>query len=73
MKVLMAPMAAMAETSGPFSRAAALCNELIEKKHEVAFCAAEDINYKKNRKYKKLLCTNSITTWNAYAYRQKNT
>ncbi|NRZ58391.1 UDP:flavonoid glycosyltransferase YjiC (YdhE family) [Clostridium beijerinckii] len=47
MKILIAPMAAMAETSGPFSRAAALCNKLIERKHEVAFCAAEDINYKK--------------------------
>lgn len=47
MKVLIAPMAAMAETSGPFSRAAALCHKLIEKNHEVAFCAAEDINYKK--------------------------
>ncbi len=47
MKVLIVPMAAMAETSGPFSRAAALCNKLIERKHEVAFCAAEDVNYKK--------------------------
>lgn len=47
MRVLIAPMAAMAETSGPFSRAAALCNKLIERKHEVAFCAAEDVNYKK--------------------------
>lgn len=46
MKILIAPMAAMAETSGPFSRAAALCNKLIERIHEVAFCAAEDVNYK---------------------------
>lgn len=47
MKVLIAPMAAMAETSGPFSRAVAVCNKLIERNHKVAFCAAEDINYKK--------------------------
>lgn len=52
MKILIAPMAAMAETSGPFSRAVALCNELIERNHEVAFCAAEDVNYKKIEKIK---------------------
>lgn len=46
MKVLIAPMAAMAETSGPFSRAAALCHKLIERGHEVALCAAEDVNYR---------------------------
>lgn len=46
MKVLIAPMAAMAETSGPFSRAAALSCKLLERGHEVAFCAAEDVNYK---------------------------
>lgn len=46
MRILIAPMAAMAETSGPFSRAVALCNKLIERNHEVAFCAAEDVNYK---------------------------
>ena len=46
MRILIAPMAAMAETSGPFSRAVALCNKLIERDHEVAFCAAEDVNYK---------------------------
>lgn len=46
MKVLIAPMSAMAETSGPFSRAAALCHKLIERGHEVAFCAAKDVNYK---------------------------
>jgi uncharacterized protein (TIGR00661 family) len=39
-------MAAMAETSGPFSRAAALCHKLIERGHEVALCAAEDVNYR---------------------------
>lgn len=46
MRILIAPMAAMAETSGPFSRAVALCNKLIERNHDVAFCAAEDVNYK---------------------------
>ncbi|GFZ34555.1 hypothetical protein CSC2_50810 [Clostridium zeae] len=47
MKVLIAPMSAMTETSGPFSRAVALCHELIRKKHKVAFCSPEDINYRK--------------------------
>lgn len=47
MKVLIAPMAAMAETSGPFSRTAALCYELMGKGHSVALCAAEDVNYHK--------------------------
>lgn len=46
MRILVAPMAAMVETSGPFSRAAALCKKLREKGHEVALCAAEDGNYK---------------------------
>lgn len=46
MRVLIAPMAAMAETSGPFSRASALCHKLIERGHEVAFCAAKDVNYR---------------------------
>ncbi|MBX4269645.1 glycosyltransferase [Clostridium estertheticum] len=46
MRVLIAPMSAMAETSGPFSRAVALCHKLIERQHEVAFCAAKDVNYK---------------------------
>ena len=46
MRVLIAPMAAMAETSGPFSRAAALGMGLLTSGHEVAFCAAEEINYK---------------------------
>ena len=46
MRILIAPMAAMAETSGPFSRAVALCHKLIEREHEVAFCAAKDVkNY----------------------------
>src|ERR1043165_7455167 len=45
MKVLIAPMAAIAETSGPFSRAKALAIGLLEKGHTPAFCAAKDINY----------------------------
>lgn len=46
MRILIAPMAAMAETSGPFSRAVGICNKLLERDHEVAFCAAKDVNYK---------------------------
>lgn len=45
MRVLVAPMGAMAETSGPFSRASALCKKLIERGHTAAFCAALDVNY----------------------------
>ena len=45
MKVLIAPMAAIAETSGPFSRAKALAVGLLEKGHTPAFCAAKEINY----------------------------
>jgi UDP:flavonoid glycosyltransferase YjiC (YdhE family) len=45
MKVLIAPMAAIAETSGPFSRAKALAMGLLRKGHTPAFCAAKDINY----------------------------
>ena len=45
MKVLIAPMAAVAETAGPFSRAAALCHALLASGHKVAFCAAPDGNY----------------------------
>jgi UDP:flavonoid glycosyltransferase YjiC (YdhE family) len=46
MKVLIAPMSAMAETSGCFTRATALCHKLIECGHEVALCSAEDVNYR---------------------------
>lgn len=53
MRVLIAPMSAMAETNGPFSRAVALCEKLIERKHEVAFCSAEDVNYKSVENIKK--------------------
>lgn len=45
MKVLIAPMAAIAETSGPFSRAKALAMGLLQKGDTPAFCAAKDINY----------------------------
>jgi UDP:flavonoid glycosyltransferase YjiC (YdhE family) len=45
MKVLIAPMAAVAETSGPFSRAKALAIGLLQKSHKPAFCAAKDINF----------------------------
>jgi UDP:flavonoid glycosyltransferase YjiC (YdhE family) len=51
-RVLIAPMSAMAETSGPFSRAVSLCYKLMERNHEVAFCAAEDVNYKSIEKVK---------------------
>ncbi len=47
MKVLVAPMAAMAETGGPFGRARALAKELLRRGHAVALCAAEEINYRK--------------------------
>ena len=45
MRVLIAPMAAIAETSGPFSRAKALAIGLLQKGDTPAFCAAKDINY----------------------------
>lgn len=46
MKILIAPMAALAETSGPITRARALAIEAKGRGHEVAFCAAEDQNYR---------------------------
>jgi len=46
MRILIAPMAAMAETSGPISRARALAIKAKERGHKVAFCAAEDVNYR---------------------------
>lgn len=45
MKVLIAPMAAIAETSGPFSRAKALAIGLLRHGHTPALCTAKDINY----------------------------
>jgi UDP:flavonoid glycosyltransferase YjiC (YdhE family) len=38
-------MAAIAETSGPFSRAKTLACGLLQKGHTPAFCAAKEINY----------------------------
>lgn len=46
MKVLIVPMAAMAETSGSFSRTVILADSLIKSDIDVAVCAAEDLNYK---------------------------
>lgn len=45
MKLLIVPMAAMAETSGPFSRVKTLANAFIDEGFEVALCAAKDVNY----------------------------
>ena len=45
MRVLIAPMAAMAETSGPFSRAKALALGLLQSGNTPALCAAKEINY----------------------------
>jgi len=45
MRVLIAPMSAIVETKGPFSRTVLLANEFIKRGHEVALCAAEDPNY----------------------------
>jgi len=46
LKILIAPMAAMAETSGPFSRAKKISQECLDREHKVVLCAAEDINYR---------------------------
>lgn len=45
MKVLLAPMAAVAETNGPFSRTKKIAQECLNRGHDVALCAAKDINY----------------------------
>lgn len=45
MKVLIAPMAAIAETSGPFTRAKTLATGLLQHGHTPALCAAKEINY----------------------------
>ncbi|AGK95807.1 glycosyltransferase [Clostridium pasteurianum] len=47
MRILITPMSAMVETSGPFSRVIALCNKLLEGQHVVSMCAAEDVNYRR--------------------------
>jgi len=46
MKILIAPMAAAAPTSGPISRARTIAVEAKKREHNVAFCAAEEMNYK---------------------------
>ncbi len=46
MKVLIAPMAVIMETSGPATRAAQLCQCLLDLGHTPAFCAALDGNYR---------------------------
>ena len=46
MKILIVPMAAMAETSGPSSRCRILAEEFAKAGLEVATCRAEDVNYK---------------------------
>lgn len=56
MKVLVAPMAAVAETSGPFSRSAALCRGLLEAGHEAVLCAAVDVNYRQINRVRNFEC-----------------
>lgn len=46
MKVLVVPMAAMAETAGTCSRTVLLVNDLKKANIEVALCAAADMNFK---------------------------
>ncbi len=46
LRLLIAPMAVAAETGGPFTRARALALAAQEQGHVVAFCAAEDPNYR---------------------------
>lgn len=45
-RLLVAPMAVAVETAGPFARARALAVAAREQGHAVAFCAAEDPNYR---------------------------
>lgn len=45
MKILIVPMSAIAETSGPFSRTQKLAQAFIERGYEVALCAARDPNF----------------------------
>jgi len=46
MKILIAPMAAAAPTAGTITRARAIAIEAQKRGHHVAFCAAEEMNYK---------------------------
>ena len=45
-KILIVPMAAMAETAGPSSRGKQLAEGLMSAGMNVATCRAEDVNYK---------------------------
>lgn len=45
MRILIAPMAALAEMKGPIRRARALAIEAKKRGHDIAFCAATDPNY----------------------------
>jgi len=56
MKILIAPMAAAAPTAGPFSRAKAIALEAKKRGHEIAFCAAEEMNYKAVEGVKNYYC-----------------
>ncbi len=46
MKVLLVPMADMAETSGPSNRCRLLAEGFIDAGIEAATCMAKDMNYK---------------------------
>ena len=46
MKLLIAPLAVMGETGGSASRCRALAAEAMSRGHQVAFCVAEDPNYR---------------------------
>lgn len=46
MKLLIAQMAIPGESRGPMSRARALAIEARKRGHQVAFCVAEDQNYR---------------------------
>lgn len=46
MRILLAPMAALAETAGPASRVRLLAEGFREAEIEVATCAAEDVNFR---------------------------
>jgi len=46
MKILITPMAVAAPTAGPISRARVIAEEAKSRGHDVAFCAADEINYK---------------------------
>lgn len=44
-RILLVPMAAMAETAGSFARVRQLAKALLAAGHEVAICCARDVNY----------------------------